>query len=61
MTKTKWITEAKTAANDCEANMPWARGLRRQAMIARRLETETPRAKISLAPMPDFMMTDISA
>jgi len=61
MTQTKWISEAKTAANDCDKSMPWTRGLRRQEMIARRLESDNRSAKISLAPMPEFMMHDISA
>ena len=60
MAKAKWIKETKAAANDCEANMPWARGLRRQAMIARRLENDRPSAKVTLPPMPAFMSTDIS-
>jgi hypothetical protein len=57
----RWIEETKNAANDCETNMPWARGLRRQAMIARRLETDTRQNKITLAPMPSFMSMDLSA
>jgi hypothetical protein len=60
MTKTNWITDTKTAANDCEVNMPWTRGLRRQAMIARRLESETRSAKITLPPMPAFMSSDVT-
>jgi len=60
MTNTNWIKEPKTVANDCEVNMPWTRGLRRQAMIARRLETETRTAKITLPPMPAFMSSDIT-
>lgn len=60
MTKTTWIKETKIAANDSEANMPWARGLKRQAMIARRLDDERPAAKITLPPMPAFMSNDIS-
>ncbi|MFT4915862.1 MAG: hypothetical protein ACI9C3_001726, partial [Yoonia sp.] len=34
---------------------------RRQAMIARRLETDTHTNKITLPPMPAFMSLDISA
>ena len=60
MKTSEWIKDTKTAANDCEANMPWARGLRRQAMIARRLESDTPKTPVTLPPMPAFMSTDIS-
>lgn len=35
--------------------MPWERGLRRQAMIARRLEASDRVVKVTLVPMPDFM------
>ncbi len=60
MSKSDWMRETKAAANDCETNMPWTRGLRRQAMIADRLDTEGSKSKITLAPMPAFMNTDIS-
>lgn len=60
MKTSEWIQETKNAANDCETNMPWARGLRRQAMIARRLETDGQKVAVSLVPMPAFMSTDIS-
>lgn len=60
MKTSEWIEETKNAASDCETNMPWARGLRRQAMIARRLETDDRKAVVSLVPMPAFMSTDIS-
>jgi len=60
MSKTDWIKDTKAAANDCETNMPWTRGLRRQAMIAKHLDTETPRSKITLPPMPPFMSSDIT-
>jgi len=60
MPNTKWTKELNTPANDGESNMPLARGLRRQAMIARRLETDRPAAKVTLPPLPAFMSTDIS-
>lgn len=60
MTNTHWTDDTKFPANDGESNMPWVRGLRRQAMIASRLETDTRQAKITLPPMPAFMSTDIS-
>lgn len=60
MSKKDWMKETKSAANDCETNMPWTRGLRRQAMIADRLDSEGTQSKITLPPMPAFMTTDIS-
>ncbi|MFT5631467.1 MAG: hypothetical protein ACI9HB_002648, partial [Gammaproteobacteria bacterium] len=38
----------------------WERGLRRQAMISRRLE-QSEQAKVSLSPMPTFMTMAVSA
>jgi hypothetical protein len=34
----RWIDNTIEEANKCETKMPWERGLRRQAMISRRLE-----------------------
>ena len=34
----RWIDNTIKEANKCETKMPWERGLRRQAMISRRLE-----------------------
>lgn len=57
----RWIDNTIEEANKCETKMPWERGLRRQAMIARRLEqTERP-CKVSLPPMPAFMTMAVSA
>jgi hypothetical protein len=61
MAKARWMEETKNAANDCETNMPWARGARRQEMIARRLENDNRPNKVTLPPMPAFMSMDISA
>ena len=61
MAKARWMEETKHAANDCETNMPWARGARRQEMIARRLENDNRPNKVTLPPMPAFMSMDISA
>lgn len=37
MTKTpRWMTSAIAEAKTCTTKMPWERGLRRQAFIARR-------------------------
>jgi len=44
----RWIDNTIEQANKCETKMPWERGARRQAMIARRIEqTDT---KVSLPP-----------
>lgn len=51
-TEKRWMTNTIKEAEACITKMPWERGLRRQAMISRRLETETRTVKISLAPMP---------
>jgi len=57
----RWIDNTIEEANKCETKMPWERGLRRQAMIARRLaQTEKP-TTVSLPPMPAFMTMAISA
>lgn len=48
----RWMTTVKKEAAACETQMPWTRGLQRQAMIARRLEDAKP-AKITLPAMPD--------
>ena len=34
--KTRWMDAIKEEAATCTAKMPWERGLRRKAMIARR-------------------------
>jgi len=60
VSKNDWIKETKTAANDCEANMTWTKGLRRQAMIADRLEAEGEKSKVTLPPMPAFLTSDLS-
>lgn len=41
-----WIKTMTAEAQSCKARMPWERGLRRAAMIARRM-TETQPAKRS--------------
>jgi nicotinamide mononucleotide adenylyltransferase len=61
MTAKRWMKSVKDEAANSTTKMPWERGLRRQAMIARRLETDDRRAKITLAPMPDFMTMDMPA
>lgn len=60
MSKRDWVKEPQTAANDSEANMTWARGLKRQAMIADKLESDGGRSKVTLPPMPAFMSSDLS-
>lgn len=51
----RWIENSIEEANKCETKMPWERGARRQAMIARRLEQTDTHTKVSLPPMPAFM------
>ena len=51
----RWITKTISAAETCETKLPWERGARRQEMIARRLERETPAARITLPPLPEGM------
>ncbi|KQI69111.1 hypothetical protein AN189_05895 [Loktanella sp. 3ANDIMAR09] len=55
MSKARWMKNTIAEAEKCTTKMPWERGLRRQAMIARRLETEGRDKKISLAPLPEGM------
>ncbi len=57
----RWIDSTIKEANKCEVKMPWERGLRRQAMIARRLEQTESTVKVSLPPMPAFMTMAVSA
>ncbi len=60
MSKNDWVKEPLIAANDSEANLQWARGLRRQAMIADKLETDGGKTKVTLPPMPAFMTSDLT-
>jgi hypothetical protein len=39
MKNKRWLTNMIEAAKACDTQMPWARGLRREAMIARRKDT----------------------
>ncbi|WIV50364.1 hypothetical protein QQG91_11900 [Marivivens sp. LCG002] len=48
MTKTiekRWMTNLMAEVAKCDTQMPWARGARRQEMIARRKAAETAQAK----------------
>ena len=49
----RWIESTLKEAQACKTAMPWERGLRRQAMIARRLDEGQAPSKITLPPMPD--------
>ncbi|MEL6570723.1 MAG: hypothetical protein AAFQ64_03635 [Pseudomonadota bacterium] len=60
MSNNDWVKEPKNAANDSEANLTWTRGLRRQAMIADKLEADGGKSKVTLPPMPAFMSSDLS-
>lgn len=57
----RWIDNTIEEANKCETKMPWERGLRRQAMIARRIDETESKVKVSLTPMPAFMTMAVSA
>ena len=41
MKNKRWLTTMIEDAKACDKQMPWARGLRREAMIARRKDTPT--------------------
>lgn len=60
-TQPRWIKNTIAEAEACKTKMPWERGLRRQAMIARRLEAEKRVAKITLPPLPAWMTEGMSA
>lgn len=47
----RWIRSALEAAALCRIRLPWERGLRRAAMIARR--TATQAGPLSLSAMPE--------
>lgn len=57
----RWINNTIKEANKCETKMPWERGLRRQAMIARRLEQTEKATSVSLPPMPAFMTMAVAS
>ena len=61
MNEKRWMKSVKEEAARTSTKMPWERGLRRQAMIARRLEGDERRAKVTLPPMPDFLTLDATA
>ncbi|WP_386683929.1 hypothetical protein [Loktanella sp. R86503] len=48
----RWMTNMIAEAEVCSTKMPWERGLRRQAMISRRLDAEERKVKVTLPPMP---------
>lgn len=49
----RWMSKTLDEAAKVKVAMPWERGLRRQAMIARRLEEGRKPAKITLPAMPE--------
>lgn len=57
----RWIDKTIKEAAACKTKMPWERGLRRQAMIARRLEERGSPAKVTLPQMPDGIYLAASA
>ena len=60
-TSKRWMNNAVQEAANCETKMPWERGARRQAFIAKRLENEHRPSKITLAPLPAWMTEEMSA
>ncbi len=57
----RWIANTIAQADKCTTKMPWERGLRRQAMIARRVEQTQSSKPVSLPPMPAHIMMAASA
>ncbi len=51
-TQKRFMTNMIAEAEACTTKMPWERGLRRQAMISRRLENEDRKVKVTLPKMP---------
>lgn len=51
--KTRWAENKIADAAACKTKMPWERGLRRQAMIADRLEASDSKTKVTLPAMPE--------
>lgn len=47
--KSRWIEGIKAEAANDKTRMPWERGLRRQAMIARRTAQDVPIRKVASA------------
>lgn len=45
MTNTRYVKSIVATAAKTEVQMPWARGTRRAAMIARRIAAATPQAR----------------
>ncbi|MFN2306520.1 MAG: hypothetical protein ABR504_06065 [Paracoccaceae bacterium] len=56
MTKNRCIAKTISEAETCTTKMPWERGLRRQAMIARRMADRDETARITLPPLPAGMV-----
>ena len=57
----RWIKKTIDAAENCNVQMPWERGARRQAMIANRLDREERSFKVTLPPMPEWLAEGLSA
>ena len=51
-TQTRWMSKMIEEAEKAAPAMPWERGLRRQAMISRRLDAEERHVKVTLPAMP---------
>lgn len=59
--KKRWIHNTIEAAENGKQQMPWERGERRQAMIARRTDTDADPIKVTLAPIPVWMTEPLTA
>ncbi|WP_237060931.1 hypothetical protein [Loktanella sp. M215] len=51
-TQTRWMSKMIEETEKAAPAMPWERGLRRQAMISRRLDAEERQVKVTLPAMP---------
>ena len=51
-TQKRWLTNMISEAEACTTKMPWERGLRRQAMISRRLDSDERKIKVTLPALP---------
>ena len=58
--KTRWADRICKEAAELNHAMPWERGARRAAMIARRLDTDRKPAKITLPHLPEDLTRAVS-
>ena len=60
-TNTRWMNNVITEASNCNTKLPWERGVQHQAMIARRMEREGGKSKITLPSLPAGLCIAASA